>query len=131
MSLNRISRFAFKVWLKRRQRISVQYFRRYTISNEDVERKCKHEDSPRHVRGIGHERIVNECMPLDSTVDRRLLYEMTGFKLDELDYRDESSFDESQDEEEVLAVRRSVARTSSNYTQDNNDGDRYDDGDKS
>ena len=56
---------------------------------------------------------------------------MTGFKLDELDYRDESSFDESQDEEEVLAVRRSVARTSSNYTQDNNDGDRYDDGDKS
>ena len=55
-------------------------------------------------------------MPLDSIVDRRLLYEMTGFKLDELDYRDESSFDESHDEDEVDAVRRSIARTSSNYT---------------
>ena len=71
-------------------------------------------------------------MPLDSKVDRRLLYEMTGFKLDELDYRDESSFDESHDEEEVLALRRSVARTSSNYTQnDNVDGERYADGDGS
>ncbi len=58
---------------------------------------------------------------------------MTGFKLDELDYRDESSFDESHDEDEVDAVRRSIARTNSNYTQDDNDDvdGRYADGDKS
>ncbi len=66
---------------------------------------CQRENETKIVRGISHSTIINDCLPLDSIVDRRLLYELTGFKLDEQDYRDESSFEESQDEEEVQIVR--------------------------
>ena len=82
VQLNRISRFAFKIWLERRQRISVPYFRRYTIADADIERMMRNKNDEELVRGINDQRIINECMPLDSVVDRRLLYELTGFKLD-------------------------------------------------
>ena len=37
---------------------------------------------------------MSECAPSKSEIDRRILFEMTGVKLDPNDYQDESSFEE-------------------------------------
>ena len=35
-------------------------------------------------------RIINECEPADDKIDRRILYELTGLKLDQNDFEDET-----------------------------------------
>ena len=37
------------------------------------------------------ERVVEECIPDEDMIDRRIVYEMTGRRLDHNDFRDESS----------------------------------------
>ena len=39
------------------------------------------------------EKILNECTPSQNDIDKRILFEMTGVKLDSNDYEDESSFE--------------------------------------
>ena len=86
--MQRIGKFLHKVSLARRQRLSVEYFRRYTVQDQDI-------DEPKHnARGMPITRIVNECDAVNSLIDKRILYEMTGIKLDQELFNDDSSFED-------------------------------------
>ena len=85
----RISKLMQKMWLSRRQRLSVPYFRCYTIEDYQVEQSRSIEK-----RGITEKRIISECEPDTNDLDKRILYELTGIKLDPADYQDESSAEE-------------------------------------
>ena len=36
------------------------------------------------------ERIINECQPAEDEIDKRILYELTGLKLNQGDFADET-----------------------------------------
>ena len=76
-----------KVNLTRRQRLSVNYFQRYTINDKEIERQKA------NPRGMSVNRIVSECDALHSEVDKRILYELTGIKVDQEAFKDDSSFE--------------------------------------
>lgn len=45
-------------------------------------------------RGMTQERILHECAPGQNEIDRRILFEFTGVKLDDRDFEGETSFEE-------------------------------------
>ena len=49
--------------------------------------------------GKSLESLVSECEPEIDDIDKRILFEMTGIKLDQADYRDESSDEEREGSE--------------------------------
>ena len=61
--------------LTRRQRLTVDFFKRYSVREQD----CGKSD---HVRGMSVEAIVNGLKPDDTDIDRRILYELTGILMD-------------------------------------------------
>ena len=78
--LQRINKFVQKLLLARRQRYSVEYFRRYAIEDYEV-------NKPESMkRGIGLDRILSELQPKREKADKRILYELTGIKLNQDDY---------------------------------------------
>lgn len=83
----RISKLMQKVMLNRRQRLSVPYFRRYTIHDYQLGK----EDERLFERGLANDRIINECEPEANELDKRILYELTGIRLRGQDFKDESS----------------------------------------
>lgn len=87
LSLQRISKFLQKVSLNRRQRLSVDFFQRYTIKESDLSTPKK------NPRGMGVNRIVSECDAENNEVDQRILYEITGIKLQNDAFADDSSFE--------------------------------------
>ena len=84
--MNRLAHFLNKVWLNRRQRVSVQYFRRYCIKDYELDFKDKGVDDKAVNREMSFNRLVNQCEPEHDPLDKRIVYEMTGQKLDDKDY---------------------------------------------
>ena len=83
--------------LNRRQRLSVPYFRRYTIRNKEIasdsrlfsyKSRTVPYDGPRKTTPV--ESLIESFDPHDDPVDRRIFFEITGLRLDDHDYRDES-----------------------------------------
>ena len=76
VTFRRISTFLHKLQTKRRQRLSVDYFRRYTVQDSEINR-------PKQMkRDMTQKRILSECEPGRSDIDKRILFEMTGVRLD-------------------------------------------------
>ena len=88
----RVSRLVSLMKLNRMQRLSVDFFRRYTIQKKDIDQ------SRHHTRGHSVDSIVRGLNPEENRIDRRILYELAGVKLDKDDYNDESSFSEDPNE---------------------------------
>ena len=84
--MNRLAHFLNKVWLNRRQRVSVQYFKRYTIKDYELNFKVKGVDDKAPSREMSVNRLVNQCEPEQDPLDKRIVYEMTGQRLDDKDY---------------------------------------------
>ena len=84
----RVSNFLNRIHSSRRQRLSVDYFRRYTVTDTEIGRKKLGK------KGMTENRIINECQPTRSDIDKRILFEMTGVKLDRDEFSDESSLEE-------------------------------------
>ena len=99
VNMTRLTSFVFKVFLQRRQRVSVNYFKRYTINKEDVVDDA-HKDKAleNEKRAISQERLINECIPEDSQIDRRIVYELTGIMLEPHEFLDESSLEDELDD---------------------------------
>ena len=85
--------FLKRVSMNVRQRASLSYFRRYTIKGEDFQRLVVNAARKSYVKTsrVAAERVVEECIPDEDMIDRRIVYEMTGRRLDHNDFRDESS----------------------------------------
>ena len=81
----RLANFAFKVWLNRRQRESVQYFRRNTVQTSN------NTGPGRWQRPFNPDRVVNECDYDKDVSDRRILYEMTGVRLNRAEFVDDTT----------------------------------------
>ena len=94
VQLLRVSRFIARQSMTRSQRLTIDFFRRYTINQKDADEYD--ECSQTHVRGRSVEAIVNGLNPLESSIDKRIVYELSGIKLNDTDFNDDTSFDEDE-----------------------------------
>lgn len=97
--LNRVTRLIHKIRFKARQRRAVSYFRKYVLSDNDIDSSAserqddKVADDFMEVPDAGI--LLKGFDPQSDLWDRRLLYEVTGMRLDDQDYRgDDTSSDE-------------------------------------
>ena len=72
------------------------------VTDSALQKRSEHEKeggvNTVNKKGISVDRMINECEPYADIYDRRILYELTGMKLNEDDYHDDSSIeDESND----------------------------------
>ena len=109
-----------KVFLTRQQRLTVPYFRKYVIKN-NIALLEDQDDSPPEpfykkdalIRGLN---LDSDATPWD----KRLLYEVTGLRFNDYDYRDESSDDEINNDpkkfmERARSLRGNLIRSDSGY----------------
>ena len=91
-----------KLQTTRRQRISVGYFRKYTVDENQIaihaereerrKRKLEHqsnaeiEEEERQVLEAEKELVIEGCKPRENMTDRRILFEMTGRRLNAEDF---------------------------------------------
>ena len=64
-------------------------------------------DAPQ--RGINKDKMADDCNPVGDPVDRRILYELTDLKVDQDDYKDDSSINENEleyEEDDAFAEQR-------------------------
>ena len=73
--------------LSRRQRESVQYFKKFTVTDTDVEK-------PKiFAKIMDTDRIIRECEPSENREDRRIVYEMTGIEISVDEFASDSSYE--------------------------------------
>lgn len=112
--MNRITRFLHKLRFKARQRRAVSFFSKYLLTEKDVD------DAQNAASGAGDaaveevlnypiQKLYEEFEPERDPWDKRLLYEVTGLRLNEQDYRGD---DTSSDEDAILLTQDKVARVS-------------------
>ena len=63
-------------------------------ANKKRDEQRNKEDGMILKKGISPNRIINEIDPMNNNYDRRILFEMTGLKLDEDDFNDEDSLED-------------------------------------
>ena len=63
-------------------------------ANKKRDEQRNKEDGMILKKGISPNRIINEIDPMNDNYDRRILFEMTGLKLDEDDFIDEDSLED-------------------------------------
>lgn len=113
----RVSKFLSKMETNKRQRTSIPYFRRYTITDYDIildERRMEKEKEmlkalDKNARSqleqtlleTEKESVIEGCKPESEANDRRILFELTGRRFSPNDFPQE---DETSEEED-LAVQ--------------------------
>ena len=85
----RVLKMIMRAITKKRQRNAVKYFERYLI--EDGEEP---KDDHLFNDGMAAEQMVDSFDAVNDKIDKRLLYELTGRKLDPEDYFDDSGEDQ-------------------------------------
>ena len=78
---------------KPRQRHAVQYFRRYILQDRDI----VNDEVADEQKQIPIEKIWEDLDPESDEWDRRLLYEVTGRRLNEAEYRGDDTSDEEEE----------------------------------
>ena len=85
----RVLKMIMRALTKKRQRKAVQYFLKYLI--EDHEATAERRSLGAH--DMSAEQLIDGFDPLADKIDRRILYEITGRKLNPDDYWDDSDQD--------------------------------------
>ena len=49
---------------------------------------------------MSQQAIWRDLRPVEDKIDKRILYELSGIKLDEMDYKDDSSFEYFEDQDD-------------------------------
>ena len=80
--MNRISRLIHKANFLKRQRLAINHSHKYVITYQDTQRTSKIETSPDIMEGFD---------PDNNEQDRRMLYEVTGMRLNRDEFLDEDS----------------------------------------
>ena len=100
IALNRITKIVHKVNFLTRQRIAINFAKRYVISDQDIkqEEKLLNHDI---LEGKSAEEIAEYVLqdfdPDNQVVDRRIFYEITGMRI----FADEFSDEDSDSSDEV------------------------------
>ena len=101
--MNRVTRLIHKLRFKARQRRTVSYFSKYVLTEKDVDEAAANIDSKakvveHNVLNYPEEKLYADFDPEGDPWDKRLLYEVTGLRLNEQDYKgDDTSSDEDAD----------------------------------
>ncbi len=114
IAMNRITRFLHKLRFKARQRRAISFFSKYLLTEKDVDDAQNAESGANdaaveEVLNYPIEKLYGEFEPETDPWDKRLLYEVTGLRLNEQDYRGD---DTSSDEDAVLFTQDKVAQIS-------------------
>ena len=101
--MNRISKLIHRVVFNTRQRRTISYFKKYVIAPNEVKRvkalKKKNKEVKQKQKTIydifaEERKITRHFDPLEDKWDRRLLYEVTGLRLDEDEFLESDTSDE-------------------------------------
>ena len=97
LALNRVTRVMHKLLFKARQRRTVGFFRRYVLTENDIDPDINPDEAvPNEPLSVPLEKLWDGFDPESDFWDRRLLYEVTGARLDETEFRgDDTSDDET------------------------------------
>ena len=117
---NRVTRLIQKLFFSRRQRSTISFFKKYVIAERDIDREAEKEETTRD-RGldVDTQTLAHGFDPDESAWDRRLLYEVTGIRLRDQEFRGEdTSSDEEpapseadEDDERLYTGERKTKRT--------------------
>ena len=86
IEMNRITRILYKASLLTRQRDAIRYGSKYVISNRDLQKADQ-------AKPDQDSKLLDGFDPLENDQDRRILYEVTGLRLFENEFRDFDSSD--------------------------------------
>ena len=98
--------------------MSANFFKRYSVDAEEIERAGKKK------KEFDVQRVVTECDYERDQLDRRIVFEMIGSRIEEEDFPDETSESEAGDDDgelvEILSLAEEVnefvpARSSINF----------------
>ena len=79
LSLNRISYFVNKMRFNSRQRLAVNYSRKFVILDHDI--KAARDEAAVIPERDSLKRVTEDFDPENNDTDRRLLYQITGLRL--------------------------------------------------
>lgn len=101
IEMNRVSRLLHKATLLTRQRLSINYSHKYTISEKDI-RRARGQQVEQADKSPDASKILDGFDPENSMQDRRMLFEITGMRLrtdefQELDSSDSGGDDQSEE----------------------------------
>ena len=81
IAMNRVTRLIHKMRFKARQRRTVSYFSKYVLSEKDIDDNKEPADVA-EVLNYPTEKLYSEFDPENDPWDKRLLYEVTGLRID-------------------------------------------------
>jgi len=108
--MNRITKIIHRVKFNTRQRRTVNHYKKFVISRDDLKREKERKERNKNVEKvidiIGENRkLLKHFEPEDNWWDRRALFEVTGIRLEENDFLESDTSDE-----EVVAQNREARR---------------------
>ena len=110
IEMNRISRLLHKINFLTRQRRAVQYTHKFVITAQDVKRatakKDKNQDSNVKKPETNSTKVLEGFDPINNEMDRLMLFEVTGMRLRNNEFQDDSSSDSENNtaSEELLPI---------------------------
>ena len=103
IEMNRATRILFKTHFLSRQMKALAFGRKYIISERDVENADKAQDSE-DIATVEPDVRVAELLdgfdPVNNESDRRILFEVTGIRIYQDEFREQWSSDESFDSDD-------------------------------
>ena len=95
IEMNRITRILYKASLLTRQRDAIRYGSKYVISDRDLQKadQAKPDQASKLSDTLAETKLLDGFDPLENNQDRRILYEVTGLRLFENEFRDFDSSD--------------------------------------
>ena len=98
----RLTHLAFKTWFTRRQRISTNHFRRYSVRTAEIDQNLKEKKN----KVFDTDRVVTESNLDADELDRRIVFEMVGDRPDEAEFLDETSESEANEIDDDVVLDR-------------------------
>lgn len=100
IDINRLTKVLHKVLFKTRQRRTVRYFRRHVITENDLPKGSEEEQKGVVDYFTQFKKLYRGFDPENEKWDRRFLYEVTGVRLDENEFRESDTSDDDKEEVE-------------------------------
>ncbi len=108
IQLNRITRLLHKSNFLTRQRKSFDYFDKYVITDRDVKIAYQTEKASKSAKSPDKKDIIELLLdgfdPEKSRIDRHILYEVTGLRMIDDEFRDDDSSEDLTPEDITTAV---------------------------
>ena len=108
--MNRVTKLIHKAWFLKRQRRAINFGHKFTISDLDIEnaetqaskRLIQKESVNEDILSVDRDKILEQLLdgfdPVQNKADRRILFELTGLRLYDGEFKDCETSSDDDDE---------------------------------